>query len=83
MLVLTRKLNEEIIIGDNIRIKIVAVNGDRIRVGIEAPRDVAVNRAELQARKTNSPLTPVLAGRCEESVDLGASPVPSDADTAH
>ena len=47
MLVLTRLEGQVITIGDNIRITIVEVRGDKVRVGIDAPRDVAVLRAEL------------------------------------
>jgi carbon storage regulator len=50
MLVLTRKVGEEIIIDGHIRITITAVNGERVKVGITAPRDVAVNRGEVAAR---------------------------------
>ena len=51
MLVLTRRIGEEIVIGDNIRVKIVSVKGDRIRVGIDAPSDVSVDRAEIHSRR--------------------------------
>lgn len=47
MLVLTRKTQEEILIGDSIRISIVRIKGNTVRLGIEAPRDVRVVRAEL------------------------------------
>ena len=47
MLVLTRKAQEEILIGDSIRISIVRIKGNTVRLGIEAPRDVRVVRAEL------------------------------------
>lgn len=47
MLVLTRKVNEEILIGDNIRIKVVDIGAGRIRLGISAPRDVTVLRDEV------------------------------------
>ncbi len=47
MLVLTRKVNEEILIGDNIRIKIVDIGAGRIRLGISAPREVTVLRDEV------------------------------------
>ena len=47
MLVLSRKLNEQIIIGDNIRITVVAVRGNQVRLGFEAPRDVNIQRQEL------------------------------------
>lgn len=48
MLVLTRKLGEQIQIGDTITITVVRIDGDRIRLGIEAPQDVPVMRAELK-----------------------------------
>lgn len=47
MLVLTRKLNETIQIGDNITITIVRVKGRAVGVGIEAPRDIRVSRGEI------------------------------------
>ena len=47
MLVLSRMKGQVITIGDNIRITIVEVRGDKVRVGIDAPRDVQVLRAEL------------------------------------
>ena len=47
MLVLSRQSDETIIIGDNIRVTIVEVRGDKVRIGIDAPRDVAVNRQEI------------------------------------
>ena len=47
MLVLTRKLNQEIVIGDEIRITIVAVGGDQVKLGITAPRSVPVHRLEV------------------------------------
>jgi carbon storage regulator len=47
MLVLTRRLGETIVINSNIEVTVVAVHGDRIRIGIKAPRDVAVDRLEI------------------------------------
>ncbi len=47
MLVLSRKLNESIIIDDQIKITIVEIRGDKIRIGIEAPKNVAVHRREI------------------------------------
>ncbi|TDQ36933.1 carbon storage regulator CsrA [Aureibacillus halotolerans] len=47
MLVLTRKLHEAIQIGDSIEIKIVAIDGDQIKLGISAPRDVEILRQEI------------------------------------
>ncbi len=47
MLVLTRKTQERILIGDNITISILKLKGNTVRIGIEAPRDVRVLRGEL------------------------------------
>ena len=47
MLVLSRKVGEEVIIGDNIRVTVVAINGNHVRLGFEAPRDVHIYRQEL------------------------------------
>lgn len=47
MLVLSREKDQEIIIGDNIRIVIVQVRGEIVRVGIDAPKDVTVHRKEI------------------------------------
>lgn len=47
MLVLSRKKNESIMIGDAIEIKVIAVEGDVVRIGIEAPRNVEVYRREV------------------------------------
>ncbi len=47
MLVLSRKLDQDILIGDNIRIRVLKVKGNTIRLGVEAPRDVKVVRGEL------------------------------------
>lgn len=50
MLVLSRKRDQCIVIGPDITIVIVDIRGDRVVVGIEAPKDVAVHRQEIQAR---------------------------------
>ena len=50
MLILTRKVGETICIGDDIRMTVMQVNGQQVRIGIDAPRDVAVDREEIRAR---------------------------------
>ncbi|KAA0226911.1 carbon storage regulator CsrA [bacterium] len=50
MLVLTRRLGETIVIGDDIVIKIVDIHGKQIRVGIEAPAEISVYRGEIYER---------------------------------
>ncbi len=47
MLVLSRKKDQKIIIGDNISIMIVDIQGDKVRLGIDAPREVTVHREEV------------------------------------
>jgi carbon storage regulator len=50
MLVLSRRRDERIFIGDDIEIVIVDIRGEKVRVGINAPRDIAVHRAELRTK---------------------------------
>jgi carbon storage regulator len=47
MLVLTRKRNESIMIGDDIEVSVLSVAGEKVRIGIEAPRDIPVFRKEI------------------------------------
>jgi carbon storage regulator len=47
MLVLSRKLNQAIMIGDDVRVVIVSVDRDQVKLGIEAPREVPVHRSEV------------------------------------
>lgn len=51
MLVLTRRIGEEIVIGEDIRVMVVAMNGEKVRIGIAAPRDVTVDRKEVHDRR--------------------------------
>ena len=50
MLVLTRKLGESIVIGNNVRVTILEMQGKQIRLGIEAPPEVSVHRGEVYER---------------------------------
>lgn len=47
MLVLTRKPNQAIMIGDQVRIVVVAIDGEQVKLGIEAPREIPVHRSEV------------------------------------
>lgn len=54
MLVVTRKIDESIIISDNIEVTVLEVTGDRVKLGISAPRDIKIIRNELRdAQKLN------------------------------
>ena len=55
MLVLTRKINETIVIGENIRVTIMAIRDRTVRLGIEAPQEVAIVREELVRRRGQAP----------------------------
>jgi len=51
MLVLTRKVGEEIVIGDDIRIKVVQIRGGNVRIGVVAPEEVTVDRKEVHEKR--------------------------------
>ena len=50
MLVLTRNIGESLIIGDNIEVAVLAIKGNQVRIGINAPKDVSVHREEIYER---------------------------------
>ncbi|KAA1417723.1 carbon storage regulator CsrA [Nocardioides humilatus] len=54
MLVLSRRIGESVVVGDDITITVLDVRGDVVRVGIDAPRSVSVHRAELLAELADS-----------------------------
>ncbi len=47
MLVLTRRTDESIVIGENIIVMVIGIRGDKVRLGIEAPKEVTVHRREI------------------------------------
>ena len=50
MLILTRRVGEKLVIGDNVTVTVLGVKGHQVRIGIDAPRDVSVNREEIYQR---------------------------------
>ncbi len=55
MLILTRRQGESIIVGDNVRITVISVKGNQVRIGVEAPRSVSVQRQEIVGKKDLAP----------------------------
>jgi len=50
MLVLTRRTNETLMVGDNVTVTVLGVKGNQVRIGVNAPREVAVHREEIYER---------------------------------
>jgi len=50
MLILTRRVGETLMVGDSIRLTVLGVKGNQVRIGINAPKDVAVHREEIWLR---------------------------------
>jgi carbon storage regulator len=67
MLVLTRKSNQSIMIGDDIEVSVLAIMGEKVRIGIQAPRDVPVFRKEVYLEIQQERMRPSKGAR--EEVD--------------
>jgi len=67
MLVLSRKLNDEIVIGEDVVIRVVKIKGNTVRIGISAPQEVSIMRGELPRREI------------EFAIEIEEEPVPAPA----
>jgi carbon storage regulator len=72
MLILTRKLNEAIQIGDNVRLKVLHISDGQVKIGIEAPTEVKIFRAEIYAEIQKQNL---LAAQVDKSAAAKAASV--------
>lgn len=59
MLILTRRVGETLMIGDNVSVTVLGVKGNQVRLGINAPKDVAVHREEIYERIRHEQIDPV------------------------
>lgn len=57
MLILTRRIGETLMVGDNVSVTVLRVNGNQVKIGIEAPSDVAVHREEVYLRTQQNKTT--------------------------
>ena len=67
MLVLSRRNEESIMIGDGIEVKIVGIRGRNVRLGIEAPRQVSIHRREVYVRMDHNPQAGGVPARTQDS----------------
>ena len=58
MLILTRRVGESLMVGDDITVTVLGVKGNQVRIGVNAPRDVAVHREEIYNRIQDDAETP-------------------------
>jgi carbon storage regulator len=79
MLVLTRKSNQSIMIGDDIEVSVLSVVGEKVRIGIHAPHDIPVFRTEIYVEiqregETDSPASDAISAKVDDALDkLGDS----------
>jgi carbon storage regulator len=64
MLVLTRKVGERIVIAEHIHVAVVAIYGNKVRLGIEAPKEITVEREEVYLRRHGASGDGEQAGSC-------------------
>ena len=69
MLILTRRVGETVMIGNNVTVTVLGVKGNQVRIGVNAPKDVAVHREEIYERIKREEDGSTHPGTAEEVVD--------------
>lgn len=67
MLVLARRVGEEIVIGDNVRVTVLEIRGNQVRLGVVAPQSVRVLREEILNRPVESTHVPLIRARFHQN----------------
>ena len=71
MLILSRKTNQKIRIGDSIELTVIEVRGDQVKIGVEAPRSVKVFREEIYDEIQKENKAPLVSGNIDSLAALG------------
>ena len=74
MLVLSRKEGEQLVIGDNIVLTVSRISGNRVAIGIDAPREIRIVRGELERHQVAGGVAPVAASMEDTNVAVASKP---------
>ena len=74
MLVLSRKEGEKLVIGDNIVLTVSRISGNRVAIGIDAPREVRIVRGELERHQVAGGVAPVTAPMEDSNIAVASKP---------
>lgn len=72
MLILTRRVGETLMIGDDVTVTVLGVKGNQVRIGVNAPKDIAVHREEIYERIKREQQENAAAAAVEGNVDAGS-----------
>lgn len=76
MLILTRRIGETLIIGDEVKVTVLGIKGNQVRIGVDAPKEISVHREEIYDRIQKEKLDP-----SHTSEEVGSTDANIDSDT--